>query len=75
MTDTPLKVFLLERAKSAEEFAAENQLSPWSVRHWVRGDKEPSLNSQVQIERATTGIVTPAAWLEWRLSNRPQRAA
>lgn len=75
MADTPLKAYLSKRSKSAEEFAAENHLSPWSVRHWVRGDKEPSLNSQVQIERATAGIVTPAAWLEWRLSNRPKQAA
>jgi len=75
MTDTPLKAYLSERGKSAEEFAVENQLSPWSVRHWTRGDKEPSLNSQVHIERATGGIVTPAAWLSWRLSNRSSQAA
>lgn len=75
MTDTPLKSYLSEHGKSAEEFAVENRLSPWSVRHWTRGDKEPSLNSQVQIEQATGGVVTPAAWLEWRLSNRPKQAA
>lgn len=75
MTDTPLKAFLTKRGKSAEEFAAENNLSPWSVRHWVRGNKEPSLNSQVQIERATKGAVTPAAWLKWKLSNHSSKAA
>lgn len=75
MTDTPLKAYLSERGKSAEKFAVENQLNPWSVRYWVRGDKEPSLNSQVLIEQATGGVVTPAAWLEWRLSNRSKQAA
>lgn len=68
MIETPLRTFLAENRKTAEQFAAENGLSPWSVRHWARGDKEPSLASQVEIERATGGVVAPASWLAWKLS-------
>ena len=68
MTETPLRTFLVESGKTAEQFAAEHGFSPWSVRHWARGDKEPSLHSQVEIERATAGVVAPASWLAWKLS-------
>lgn len=76
MADTPLKIYLAAMGKSAEEFASDNGLSAWSVRHWVRGDKEPSLKSQVDLDRATSGKVTPAKWLSWRLAKAsPSNAA
>lgn len=74
MHDTPLKAYLGAHGKSAEEFAADNRLSPWNVRHWARGDKVPSLNSQMDLERATAGEVTPEAWLTWRIAQQ-ERAA
>lgn len=71
MSKTPLREFLDTAQSSAETFAAEKGLSAWSVRHWARGDKLPALNSQLDIEKATDGAVTPAMWLEWSLSRPP----
>ena len=67
MTKSPLREYLDTAGSSAETFAIEKGLSPWSVRHWARGDKVPTLPSQVEIERATDGKVTPAMWLAWSL--------
>lgn len=69
--DTPLRAFLTDRSMTAEDFASQHGLSAWSVRHWARGDKEPSLNSQIDLERATGGIVTPQSWLNWKLGASP----
>lgn len=74
MSETPLRRYLTERSLKAEDFAAAHSLSPWSVRHWSRGDKVPVLDNQRELERATDGAVTPADWLEWSMS-RPQVAA
>lgn len=71
MTETPLRQHLREIGLSAEKFAELHSLSPWSVRHWSRGDKEPSLASQVELEAATNGEVSPADWLAWKLSITP----
>jgi len=68
MAETPLRKYLAESKLTAEHFAAEHGMSPWSVRHWSRGDKTPSLDAQRDLETATDGAVTPAAWLEWSLS-------
>lgn len=74
MSKSPLREFLDAAESSAETFAVDKGLSPWSVRHWARGNKVPSLSSQMEIERATGGKVTPAMWLEWSLA-RQQEAA
>lgn len=68
MTKSPLRDYLAASEKSAEAFAAETGLSPWNVRHWARGDKVPELASQIKLETATGGAVTPAMWLEWSLA-------
>jgi len=75
MTETPLRRFLSDRSLTAEEFAAKHGLSAWSVRHWARGDKEPTLHSQIDIERATGGTVSPQDWLNWKLGQSPTDAA
>jgi len=78
MTDTPLRKFLSERQLTAEDFASDKGLSAWNVRHWARGDKVPSLQSQIDIEQATDGAVAPADWLGWTLAiaaARSERAA
>lgn len=67
MQETPLRKFLDERRLTAEHFAVEHGFSPWSVRHWTRGNKFPALASQVEIERATAGSVAPSDWLAWML--------
>lgn len=68
MSKSPLREYLDAEQSSAERFAADKGLSPWSVRHWARGDKLPELASQIALEKATDGKVTPAQWLEWSLS-------
>lgn len=68
MTKSPLREFLDSTQTSAETFAADKGLSAWNVRHWARGDKLPALPSQLELERATDGRVTPAMWLEWNLA-------
>lgn len=73
MTDTPLRRFLSDQSLTAEDFASAKGMSAWSVRHWARGDKVPSLQSQIDIEQATAGAVTPALWLEWKLASSPTR--
>jgi hypothetical protein len=76
-TKTPLRDFLARRGINAEAFASDHQLSPWSVRHWARGDKMPQLEAQRRLEAATDGEVTPADWLAYSLA-RPsteERAA
>lgn len=75
MSKSPLREYLDSTQTSAETFAAAQGLSPWNVRHWARGDKLPVLGSQLEIERATGGAVTPAMWLEWSLSRPRQDAA
>lgn len=74
MSKSPLREYLDAAEISAETFAADTGLSAWSVRHWARGDKLPALPSQLDIEKATKGKVTPAMWLEWNLQ-RPARQA
>lgn len=74
MSTSPLRSFLDDAKSTAEAFAASKGLSAWSVRHWARGDKLPTLDNQREIERATDGAVTPAMWLEWSLS-RPDAPA
>lgn len=71
MSKSPLREYLDEIKATAESFAAEKGLSPWSVRHWARGDKVPALSSQVEIEKATGGRITPAMWLDWSLARKP----
>lgn len=68
MTDTPLRKFLSDRSMTAEDFASDKGMSAWSVRHWARGDKVPSLQSQIDIEQATGGAVKPSDWLGWTLA-------
>ena len=68
MTKSPLRSYLDRIEKSAEVFAIDQGLSPWSVRHWARGDKVPSLPSQMDLQRATGGEVKPEHWLQWSLS-------
>lgn len=68
MSETPLRRYLSDVGKTAEEFAADHELSAWSVRHWSRGDKIPIIETQRRLEQLTGGVVTPAAWLEWSLS-------
>lgn len=70
MSETPLRRFLTEHGLKAEDFAAAHQMSPWSVRHWSRGDKVPMLDNQRELERATEGAVTPSHWLEWSMSRQ-----
>jgi hypothetical protein len=72
MSKSPLRDYLDRAETSAETFAVEKGLSAWSVRHWARGDKLPALPSQIEIERATDGEVTPAMWLQWNLA-RPSK--
>lgn len=74
MTDTPLRRYLAEVDETAEEFAAAHDLSPWSVRHWARGDKMPLLGNQLELERASGGKVTPAMWTEWEIARRAAAA-
>ncbi|GFE73475.1 hypothetical protein NTCA1_11240 [Novosphingobium sp. TCA1] len=76
MADTPLRKFLSDRSMTAEGFAADKGFSAWSVRHWARGNKMPSLSSQIEIETATDGAVAPTDWLAWSLANsRTDKAA
>lgn len=75
MTETPLRRHLAEADTSAEDFAVAHDLSPWSVRHWARGDKMPLLENQLELERATGGKVTPAMWTEWDVARRSTPAA
>ena len=75
MANSPLREYLDAAHTAAETFAADKGLSPWSVRHWARGDKVPALSSQLEIERATGGKVTPAMWLEWSISRSQDAAA
>jgi len=74
MTETPLRRYLDEVRKSAEVFAAEKDLSPWSVRHWTRGNKLPELKSQIKLQEATGGIVTPADWLAWDIGRQVEQS-
>lgn len=69
MLKTPLRDYLDETGQTAERFAADKGLSAWSVRHWARGDKTPSLESQQELERATESAVTPAMWLAWKIAS------
>jgi hypothetical protein len=75
MSKTPLRSYLDETGQSAEVFASEKGLSPWSVRHWSRGDKLPELAKQIRLEEATDGAVTPGDWLAWDLARRPAQEA
>lgn len=75
MANSPLRDFLDNAQLSAETFAVDKGLSAWSVRHWARGDKLPSLSSQLEIEKATGGIVTPSMWLEWSLGRDAEATA
>jgi hypothetical protein len=70
MTKTPLRDYLDGVGQTAEAFAAAHNLSAWSVRHWARGDKEPSLGAQIDMEKATGGKITPADWLTWSIARR-----
>lgn len=67
MLKSPLREYLDETGATAEAFAASNRLSAWSVRHWARGNKLPNRSSQIDIEKATHGKITPAMWLAWDL--------
>lgn len=75
MSETPLRRYLAEAGLRAEDFASSNSLSPWSVRHWARGDKMPMLDNQRELERATAGKVTPADWLAWSMTRSTTSAA
>jgi DNA-binding transcriptional regulator YdaS (Cro superfamily) len=76
MKQTPLRKYLSDKRIAAQAFASDHGLSASNVRYWARGDKEPTLASQMAIERATQGAVTPSDWLEWRLSAQSvERAA
>lgn len=68
MVKSPLREYLDEVATKAEAFATAKGLSAWSVRHWARGDKLPSRASQLDLEKATDGAVTPEKWLAWDLA-------
>jgi hypothetical protein len=70
MSKTPLRQYLDSIGKTAETFAAEHRLSPWSVRHWTRGNKIPALQAQIDLKEATGGLVTPESWLAWSLAQR-----
>jgi hypothetical protein len=70
MDATPLRQFLTSTGQEAEAFAEAHSLSPWSVRHWARGDKVPNLDSQVKLELATGGAVRPADWLAYGLAKQ-----
>lgn len=65
MHETPLRIYLRETNRSAEQFAQAHDFSPWSVRHWARGDKMPKPRFQRRLAIATSGIVTPVAWAAW----------
>ncbi len=73
MSETPLRLFLATAEQSAEDFAAAHGFSAWSVRHWARGNKHPSLEAQQQLESATAGRITPADWLEFRIARSADR--
>jgi hypothetical protein len=68
MNETPLRLYLGEIGMTAEAFAIDHGFSPWSVRHWTRGNKHPSLDMQIRLETATAGAVTPADWLRYCLA-------
>jgi hypothetical protein len=70
MSKSPLRDFLDETGATAEGFAADKGLSAWNVRHWARGDKLPALASQLDIEKATDGRVTPSMWLNWSIARQ-----
>jgi hypothetical protein len=72
MLKTPLRDYLIKSGKSAEAFAIEHGLSPWSVRHWARGDKHPGLKAQICIAKATADVVTPGDWLAFSLTPAPK---
>jgi hypothetical protein len=74
MNKTPLRKFLTDHSMTAQGFATKHGLSVFNVRHWTRGDKEPSLTSQLELEAATAGAVTPGDWLAWKLSQSKQAA-
>ena len=66
---TPLRAHLDATQQTAETFATAHDLSPWSVRHWARGDKCPELENQIKLGEATGGSAGPDAWLNWTLEN------
>lgn len=61
---TPLREYLERTSQTAEAFAAMHGFSPWSVRHWARGDKMPRLQAQMRLAEATGGEVSPEKWLD-----------
>ena len=73
MSKTPLRRYLEDSDQSAEAFAARHHFSPWTIRHYARGDKMPSFKAQSAISAATDGAVTPNDWMEW--SSRPTKPA
>jgi hypothetical protein len=75
MNQTPLRKFLTDRSMTAQDFATQHGLSVFNVRYWTRGDKEPSLAAQLDLERATAGAVTPGDWLAWKIAQAAGKAA
>lgn len=74
-SDTPIRSYLKRVGMTAEDFAAKHAFSPWSVRHWARGDKHPNQDAQVRMGEVTKGEAGPEAWLAYSLSRIPQDAA
>lgn len=74
MSKTPLRRFLEESEQSAEAFAASHHFSPWTIRHYARGDKMPSFRAQRALNDATGGAVTPNDWLEWSSQQTAKQA-
>lgn len=75
MSKTPLRQYLDSIGQTAEAFATEHGLSAWSVRHWSRGDKHPSLQNQMELRDATAGMVTPESWLSYSLAKGGSESA
>lgn len=75
MRDTPLRDYLSRTDQTAEAFATHHGLSPWSVRHWARGDKVPNAEAQRKLAEASGGLVTPEMWTAWRFSPSEEGAA
>lgn len=73
-SETPIRSYLKRVGMTAEDFATKHDFSPWSVRHWARGDKHPNRDAQIKMGEVTKGDAGPEAWLAYSLSRTEQRS-
>ena len=73
-----LGAYLKREEISSSDFAARVGVSPSSVTRWVRGERKPSLEQVVTIERVTNGDVVAADFVSHATSDAaapPEEAA